>query len=335
MWARATIFGDAKARTWCVDKQMNLNPQASSNESSGTSGAYLVPDSMEQAIIDLRQQYGVARALCRIVPMGTAGVTMPIKLSGTTAYFQGDTDTMIESDQGWGQIQLVAKNLNAFTKVGNNLIEDAIIDVAADVARDHAIAFASKEDACMVIGDGSSTYGGITGLNILFEADSNLKGRYTAISTHKTLVTITAADLSGVMGVLQRNWRRNAFWLSSSIADDNIFTRLLTAAGGNTTQTLTGTIAQAFAGKPREINEYMPADATTDLNGKVVTLYGDFSQACIIGDRRGITIQVLREAYATSNMIGIIGTERIDMNMRGAVGLTTKPGPVIALMGLT
>lgn len=333
MWARAAIFGDPKALGWCRDLGLNMNPQAAMVESVGSTGGYLVPDSLEQAIIDLRLMYGAARALCKVIPMGTAGSSIPVHVSGTTAYFQGDKATMVESEQGWGQIELVAKNLNALTKISNNLLEDAIIDVAASVAEDHANAFAMKEDACMVIGDGTSTYGGIVGLNTLFEADSTLKSRITAATNTDLFSEIITGELASVMGNLQRNFRRNAAWLASSVADDAIFTRLLTAAGGNSTLTLTGAIAQAYAGKPREINEYMPSDPAADLTGKVMALYGDFSRACIIGDRRGIIFQVLREKYADENMTGVIGTERIDMNFRYAVGSSSKPGPVIALIG--
>lgn len=333
MWARAVIFDDPKALAWCRDSGLDMRFQNAVGESSGATGGYLVPDSMESAIIDVRQQYGVARALCRVRPMGTAGVTIPVKRGGTTAYFQGDRGAMTESEQNWGQAQLVAKNLNALTKVSSNIVEDAIIDIAADVANDHGIAFATKEDACMVIGDGSSAYGGIVGINTLFEADATLKGRYAAATNTDTFSEIIVGELAGTMGLLQRNWRRNAFWLASSVADDNIFSRLLLSAGGNTTTTLQGLVSAAFAGKPREINEYMPSDPTADLTSKVILLYGDFSAACVIGDRRGINVQVLRERYADENCIGVIATERIDMNFREAVGTAAKPGPVIALIG--
>ena len=67
-------------------------------------------------------------------------------------------------------------------------------------------------------------------------------------------------------------------------------------------------------GKPREINEYMPSDGSADLSNKVIVLYGDFKKACFLGDRRGITIQVLRELYAASGQISVLGTERFDFN---------------------
>ena len=334
MWARAAIFGDPKAAAWCRDAGLDMRPQAALGENTGSGGAFLVPDSLESAIIDVRQVYGAARRLCDVRTMGTAGVSRPVKLSGTTAYFQGDRGSMTESESGWGQIELAAKNLNALTKISNNLVEDAIIDIAADVATDHGIAFAQKEDACMVIGDGTSTYGGIVGLNTLFEvAPTTNKSCYVAAAATDLFSEVITSELACLMGLLQRNWRMNAHWLASSIADDQIFTRRLMAGGGNTTITLAGGIQQAFAGKPREINEYMPSDATADLSNKVILLYGDFSKACVIGDRRGIVIQVLRERYADENCIGVIGTERIDMNFQYAVGTTSKAGPVCALIG--
>lgn len=336
MWARAVLFQDPRAQTWCRDSGLDINFRAAMGEQSGTSGGYLVPDSLEAAIINLRVQYGAARRLCRIIPMGSASTTIPVRTGGTTAYFGGENpDTGVkESEMSWGQAELVAKNLNALTRISNNLIEDAVIDVGAMVADEHAYAFAGKEDACMVIGDGSSTYGGIMGLNKLFEANySTLKGCIAAASNTDTPQEIIAAELSSVMGRLPSYARVGATWLSSPTFDEMIFSRLMAAGGGNTTITLAGDITPAYLGKRREINEFMPSDSTADLTNLVAILYGNFKPACLIGDRRGIIIQVLREKYAEYNQIGVLGTERIDMNFRHAIGDSTKAGSVCALIG--
>jgi HK97 family phage major capsid protein len=127
--------------------------------------------------------------------------------------------------------------------------------------------------------------------------------------------------------------RAGAVWLGSPASDDGIFSRLMAAGGGNTLVTLQGSTGMTYLGKRREVSEYMPSDASADLSNKVIVLYGDFKKACFLGDRRGITIQVLRELYAVNGQIAVLGTERFDFNCQFAVGDTSNAGSVCALIG--
>ena len=331
MWCKAVIWGDSDARRWCADHDLQSRVMS---EISGSVGGFLVPDELETAITDLRVTYGVARKICRIVPMGSAACQIPVRTAGTTAYFVAEKTAGTASDMTWGQAELVAKNLNAETRISTNLAEDAVIDIAALVADEHAQAFAAKEDGCMVVGDGTSTYGGIRGLNTLFEAAySTLKGCYACATNTDSPQEVIASEISGLMGKLPSYARSRAVHLASPTFDEMIFSRLMAAGGGNTTITLAGQIIPQYLGKPREVNEYMPSDSTADLTNKVISLYGAFGMACLIGDRRGITIQVLREVLAQSGQIVILGTERFDFNGQFAIGDTTAPGPVVALIG--
>jgi HK97 family phage major capsid protein len=52
----------------------NLKAQA---EGVNTAGGFLVPSEFETAIIDLREEYGLFRNECRMVPMGSDSMTIP------------------------------------------------------------------------------------------------------------------------------------------------------------------------------------------------------------------------------------------------------------------
>jgi HK97 family phage major capsid protein len=60
--------------------------------------------------------------------------------------------------------------------------------------------------------------------------------------------------------------------------------------------------------------------------------FGNFQQGVAFGERKGITVQVLRERYAEYRQIGVLATERIDINCHG-VGSTSAAGPIVALIG--
>jgi len=327
-WARAVVFGDERAAAWCRDNNIQLRVMT---EGDNTTGGYLVPEAMENSIIDLRAEYGVARRVAEIVQMGSSVVPMPVRKSGTTAYFPGEEDEITASDMGWGQEQLVAKKVAALTRLSNDLVQDSVIDIAAKVADEHAYAFAVKEDSCLIYGDGTSTYGGIVGLKAKLEV-SGMAGIYTAASNSDTPQEIILKELNGVMSVLPSYARKGAVWVSSPSFDELIFGRLMAAAGGNTTATLAGEIMPAFLGKPRLTCEPCYSDSTADLTGKAMAFYGNFKQGVLMGERRGIMVKVLSERYAEYDQIGVIGTERIDINCHG-VGDTSNAGPIVALIG--
>lgn len=329
VWAKAVLFGDEAAQRQAKDMGLDLRVMTAG---TATAGGYLVPEEMETGIIDLRAQYGALRRLAQIYPMGSGTLPIPKWGSGTTAYFAGENTATTESDASLGNVLLVAKEVSALTRFSQSLAEDAIIDMAAFVANEHAYAFAVKEDACFIDGDGTSTYGGIVGLKALLEV-SGMAGIYTAATNSDTPAEIIAAELALLMAKLPSYARLGARWLSSPAFEAAIFGRIKLAGGGNTIQTIGGGIVeQGVLGYPVTVCEPCYSNLTTDLTGKAMLFFGNFQQGVAMGERRGITVQVLRERYAEYRQIGVIGTERIDINCHG-VGDTSSPGPIVALIG--
>lgn len=328
MWARAVIFGDDSALRWCKDNSIDVRVMTST---SGSGGGFLVPDVLEGAIIDLRAEYGVARRLAEFVPLSSGTVEYPVRKTGTTAYFPGEQTATTESDMAWGQAHLAAKEVSALSRISQSLAEDAIIDLGAKIADEHAYAFAVKEDSCLIDGDGTSTYGGIVGLKSKLETAS-MAGIYTCASNTDTPAEVIAGELSGLMAKLPSYARKGAAFMTSPEFDELIFGRLMALAGGNTTVTLAGETTAAYLGKARVVCEPCYSDPTADLTGKAIAFYGNFKQGILFGERRGITVQILRERYAEYRHIGVIGTERIDINCHG-VGDTGTRGPIVALIG--
>ena len=73
------------------------------------------------------------------------------------------------------------------TRMSTELAEDAAINVADDLAREMAYAFATAEDAAGWNGDGTSTYGGIMGMRTKFAAGvGSFVGAVDLTSGHDT-----------------------------------------------------------------------------------------------------------------------------------------------------
>jgi HK97 family phage major capsid protein len=223
----------------------------------------------------------------------------------------------------------------AITRLSTDYAEDAIIDVADDLASEMAYAFAVKEDACLIDGDGSNTYGGIRGIRPMIIDGTHTAGAVAmTTATHDVFSEIDADDLVAVMAKLPIYAQGGAVWLCSSAANSAVFDALKAAAGGNNMMDLAGRPTSAYLGYPIVMSQSMPASLSTDYSNLVMLFLGNFSQAVTMGDRRGFTIRVDQSRYLEYDQIAVLGTERFDIVVHD-LGDTTNAGPVVALVGGT
>lgn len=334
-WVAATIYGRESAAKWCRENGIAFGGnqvRVMSGNSLGAGGA-LIPVEMENAVIDLRDAYGVARKICRVRPMTSDSLNIPRRVSGVTAYFFNDDDGagITASDKGWGNVQLTAKKLGALSRVSRDLIEDAVINVADDLAQEMGYAFAVKEDQCLIDGDGTSTYGGISGIRPAFVATA-YASRITLATNHDLMSEVDATDLANVMAGIAAYAAPRAKWLCSRTFKAAVFDRLKATAGGNRVDTLGMGAGDEYLGYPIVTSEAMPSDSATDFTSLVMAMFGDFSLSTSVGSRRGIEVQVLQERYAELGQLGIVATERFDI-VTHDLGSTTVKGPVAAAYG--
>lgn len=330
MWLMATVGQSARAASWCKDHGVDIQHRVMTTD-SGPSGGYLVPDEMEQSIIDLREAYGLARRLCRRRPMASDTKSVPKRAGGVTAYFiNEDNAGVTASDKSWANVNFVAKTLAALSLISKNLEEDSIIDTVDDLAMEMAYAFATKEDQCWLIGDGTSTYGGMQGLLTMFNATA-YASRFEAATDHDTFAEYDNADLSGVMAAVADFPGMNPSWVCSKTFAENVFGRLKRTAGGNNGGDLDRRYTYGYGGYPADTSDIMPKVGTSDST-TVEALFGDFSMSSSFGDRRGIMVEVLRERYAEKLQVGVLAHERFHI-VNHDLGSTTVKGPVAALKG--
>ncbi len=327
----ATVMGNADARQWCRDKGIELRVQT---EGINVAGGFVVPSVMERAIIDLREEYGNARRNCRILPMSSDHTVIPRRHSGVSATFIGETTAITPGDKSWSQVELTAKKLGALTRISSDLNEDAIINIADDLAQEMAYAFSVKEDECCIDGDGTLTYGGMTGIRKKMIDGVHVGSYVLAITTGNTWLTIDDADLMLMMQVIPKYARANSKWHCSPAAKVAVFDRLARAGSGNTTITLSEAALTKFNGYPIEEWPAMPTTTGT-MTDEIMILLGDMRLSTTFGDRRGIVIKVSDQRYIEYDQIGIQATERFCINNHDIGGLlAANRGPIVGLFGV-
>ena len=322
----ATLYRNARAAQWCKDFGIDTNFQAALGEGSDSAGGFLVPTEVEQAIIDLRETYGVFRRRAKVVPMARDTKTQPARASGVTATWVGENDEITAQDKAWKQLNLVARKLAALTRYSNELSEDATINLGDDLTREFAYAFAVAEDMAGFLGDGTATYGHQTGLRSALLAGS-IKA---AAAGNLKFGNLDMDDFLAVMGAVPDYPGMQSAWYISKPGYWNSMVRLMAAQGGTTWEkTAEGQMVPMFLGYPVEYVHVMPK-ALTDQASTILAYFGDLTMAAMLGNRRGLTIQLSDQRYFEFDQMGIRGTSRVNVVI-SAPGTATEAGPVVAL----
>lgn len=337
LWAAATLFNHAGCRAKYADQfgandLVNAPSAITLSGSSNSSGGFFVPDVMDYAVVELAEAFGIFRQYAERVPMSSETETSPRWTGSMTAYYVGEGVAPTQSDPAWDPIMLVAKILAAMSKMSRTLNEDAVIDLAEKVAMAAAVAFAEAEDDAGFNGDGTSTYGGITGLRTKLVAAANAASLVTATG-HTTLGALTITDFENVMGKLPvYTGIKPAFFCHKSVYHASMAI-LKNTAGGVTAAELTAGSTPQYGGYPVVFAQKMPA-ASSVTTGVTGIIFGDIGMAAKFGDRRGRTFEsgFVNDDF-TKQLITLLATQRYDINCHTIVDPrnSSNAGPVIGL----
>jgi len=159
-------FADCLGVPWARQRAIDqgIERRTSQNEGTNTQGGFLVPDEYESTIIDLKEEYGTFQRFARVVPMSSDHIKIPRRTAGSSAYLVGESEAITESNKTWDQVSLTAKKVGVLNVITSELAEDAIINIADDLAREAAYQLAYFEDLCGFKANGEGTYGGIVGV---------------------------------------------------------------------------------------------------------------------------------------------------------------------------
>ena len=323
MWIKATLFNSPAAQDWCKSRGVPISK--AQGEGVDSAGAFLVPEELMSNIIVLREAFGVFRQQCQVVPMGSDTLNWPRRTGGLTASFTGENQPVTESTAAWDNVNLTAKKCGVLTRMSTEIEQDAVVSIADWLVGEMAYAFASKEDDCGFNGDGTSTYGGMRGTTVIAVDSSHTFGKFQTSSA--TLSSLVLKDLTSTMGLLPQYAITNAKWYMSQQMFYTVVANLLASAGGNRLDILSQGIEKRLLGFPVVIAQKLPISAPG--SGLVQFHFGDLTKAAMMGERRGVTIKRSDHRYFENDQIGLLGTERFDVNCHD-LGSATAAGPLVS-----
>jgi HK97 family phage major capsid protein len=324
MHLRGYVFGDAKARQWCIDNEVRAQ-SGSVNELGGV----LVPPEFANEVIRLVEAYGVFPSEARRRPMKSDQMFVPRRVGGLKAIPIGENDTPSESNITYNQVELVSKLWGIGNRTPNSLIEDSPISLADELSVETALAFALAWDEAGFIGDGGPAFHATTGLVTALGNLSGARGVVSSGATRTTFDTLTIPDFTSVMSRLPVYARQNAKWYISPYGWAAGMARLMMTQNGNKKDDVAGPMPDSFLGYPVRQVIPMLGDATGTAS-KILCLFGDMRLSSSFGDRRAVAVKTSSDRYMEYDQTFTFATARACM-VNHDIGTNTIAGPVVAL----
>ena len=273
-------------------------------QSGGTDnkGGFAVPDPLSNQLINLLEDYGIARQACQRIVMSSDNWSVPKVTAQASISYPAEAAAISDSDLTFSQISLSATKLAALVKMSTEISEDAVISMVDTVTQSIAYSIAIAEDDNLFNGvTGGVNANGIAG-------DASVDDTNVASLAALALTDITACATGIGNPVRGAN---NSFYVNPSVYHGQI-RDLVNAAGGNTIADLEGGQRPLLMGYPVVLTNILPA---APASGELVAVFGDLRLGCYFGDRRSLTFKTLNELYAANDQIGIQATERIDIKV--------------------
>lgn len=342
----ASLFGHEKSAIECREKGIPMLKAMS--EGVNTAGGFLVPDEFDPTLIRLVEQYGAFRRRAQISRMARDTKNVPRRTGGVTAYWVSEGNAPTASQMAVDNVKLIAKKLAAIIIWSSELDEDSLINIGDELMQEIALAFAQSEDNAAFLGDGTSTYGGVTGLSSTIQKTVTDAGGTWTTDAHKLYnpsvvgasgnlwSEVAMADLTAMVGsVLSTVNENNCAWFCHRLFYWSVMVKLLAAQGGSPAAEAKGPLGggNTFLGYPVEYVQVMPSAAAAS---SIPLYFGDMAMAAAFGDRRERTLALSDQYKFAEDQLAIRGTERLDINVHD-VGTANSSaasqvmGPISAL----
>jgi len=302
-----------------------------SSEYNNASAGVLVAPQYSAEVIWLTEKYGTARKLANVQRFsGTDEWRRPRKTGILSMSYVGEGAQATAADNTYDLVTLTPKKLMALMVVSNELLNDAAVSIADEFAKTIAESQAKAEDNAYFLGDGTSTYGGQSGLISALPSGAYIN------ASGGTWASITLADLDNMPGSVVNVDPTRFAYVSSRQFFHQVAKRLARAAGGVTAEEIvkanglnSGSGPDAtFGGYPWYFAQVMPtATAATTKS----CYFGDFMGASMLGIHTDVRIAVDNSLKFDYDQVAFRAVSRIAVNIHGD-GRASTVGPIAALV---
>ena len=264
-----------------------------------TMGNYvaIIPTTISNRIIkEVRDRCPILAGSTLYRVKGTLKVPVWGKANGThdiTVGYQEEFTELTADSGAFSSVDLSGYLAGALTLIGRSVENNAVFSVSNFIINQMSEEIAAWMEGQLLSGTGSSAaQGALATTNMMASASST---------------AVTADELIDLQAKIKQVYQRNACWTMNPAT----FTAIKKLKDGNGRYLLqddvTGEFPYRLLGKPVHLSDNMPA---MGASAKAI-LYGDYS-GLSVNIREDISIQVLREKYATQHAIGVVAWFEFD-----------------------
>ena len=271
-------------------------PQNTIKIGSDGSGGFLVPDTLEEKLVEGLARENLLRRLGTVIKTNRT-IKIPMVAEEGSASWMPEGQKADFSDTTFGEIVLDAYKLAYRVLVSDELLEDADFDVEDFIHQLFVYAVSRAERTAFFTGDGNGKP-----LGIIHQAEV---GKVIDNASN-----ISFDDIIDLIFSLKETYRENAVFIISE--DAAVMLKKLLLYEGNLAwrPSLNEGKSATLLGYPVYVANEMP-----DMSaGSKPILFGDFSYYWI-GERGKRSVKRLVERYADNGQVAYITSERIDAKL--------------------
>lgn len=325
-WFRA-LAGDEPSQLWCCLNNVPLTKAGA--EYPDTAGGFIVPDSFDDLVINVRETVGAFRRGCEVRPVTSDSQIRPRRTGTITANWVSEGASIPESGFTLDALQVSMSKVGILVRASSELFDDSAVSLASFLTGEFGYALAGLEDDAGFFGTGTSDYRGIQGLTMRLAGN---KSSVAGASGHNTYSTLDGTDLANLISSVMASALPNAAWYCSSMAYALTFCRLAGASGGLVaTQNANGTVNASYLGYPIRFSSKM-ADVSTTLAGLPMLFFGDLAASSLLAERRKLVVAMSRQHALDTDQVLIRCTQRM-MISNHDTGSATVKAPIAVLLG--
>lgn len=260
-----------------------------------TAGGYLATPQFVAEVDKNLVEFSPVRAAARVGNTASGSVILPKRTGTPSAHWVDETEDRDETGSAYGQAEIPVHEGACYVDVSQRLLEDAAVNVEAEVAFDLAEEFGRLEGVAFVNGDGLKKPSGIMAETAIAQT---LNGHATNLS---------ADALISLMYALPAFYRGRGAWMLNGNSLATI--RKLKDGQGNYLWQPSYQAGQPETILGRPVIEAV--DMPDILANKLPIVFGDFGTAYRIFDR--VALSILRDPYsqATKGLVRFHARRRV------------------------
>jgi HK97 family phage major capsid protein len=129
-----------------------------------SAGGYLVPDELDQTILNLMKPFSPLRRLCNVISVGGANYKKLVNTHGSSSGWVGETDARSATNTAvLAQVTPYMGEISANPAVSQMTLDDSVFNVEDFLAEETASEFGYQEGVALVTGNGTNKPKGVAG----------------------------------------------------------------------------------------------------------------------------------------------------------------------------